>query len=192
MYTAKLSTNLTDPQCPEWEKLAQKVLGSDVHSDRKMGFFLSREALKNAFELRGKKVSISELELDQYHEVKGFPHLTISLSHTKKCGAAIIAERKDFLSVGIDVEDEGRVVKDSIRQRIAHPEDATLTNIELWCAKEAVFKAIMNTNRFEKPIEFGSIKILRDQWFHSPSGFSGEWKLESVRPFLMALAFLKN
>ena len=192
MYSWKLTTNLTNPESPEWEMLSVSTLGADVHSDRKMGFFLSREALKNALSEQGFTPSLSQLTLVNYHELKDFPQLTISLSHTKECGAALIAERKIFRSVGIDIENEGRLVKDSIRERIAHQGDINLRNIEIWCLKEAVFKALMNTGLFPKPIEFGSIEIKNGKWFHSPSQLSGEWELKTLTPFVLALAFLKN
>lgn len=192
MYNWKVTTTLTNPESPEWEMLSLSTLGADVHSDRKMGFLLSREALKSALSNRGFSPSISQLTLVNYHEVVGFPQLTISLSHTKECGAAVIAERKNFRSLGIDIEEETRIVKDSIRERISHPSDINLRNIEIWCIKEAVFKALMNTDLFPKPIEFSSIQIQNGIWTHSPSQLSGEWLLQNVTPFVMALAFLKN
>ncbi|WP_408097015.1 4'-phosphopantetheinyl transferase family protein [Peredibacter sp. HCB2-198] len=192
MYTYQLSTNLTDPECSDWNLLAESSLGSDVHSDRKMGFLLSRDALKNALKEHGQEVSTDELKLVDYHLLPKCPQLTISLSHTKTCGAAIVAERKEFRSVGIDVEEEKRVVKDSIRERISHPKDQNLRNIELWCVKEAVFKVLMNTGLFPKPIEFGSIEVQQDRWFHSPSNLSGEWKMVQTTPYVLAMAFLRN
>lgn len=192
MYTYELSTILTDPQCPDWELLSFATLGADVHSDRKKGFFLSREALKKALKNRGIEIPVLDLKLIDYHQLEKYPQLTVSLSHTKTCGAAIVAERKQFRAVGIDIEEEDRIVKDSIRERISHPNDQNLRNIELWCVKEAAFKALMNTGLFPKPIEFGSIQIGEDKWFHSPSNLSGEWKMISTRPYVVALAFLKN
>lgn len=192
MYNYQLSTTLTDPECPDWELLSLSTLGSEVHSDRKMGFLLSREALKNALKVMEMEVPIHGLILEGYHTLQDYPQLTISLSHTKTCGAALVAERKEFRAVGIDIEEETRVVKDSIRERISHPDDQNLRNIELWCVKEAVFKTLMNTDLFPKPIEFGSINIQDRKWFHSPSGLSGEWEITSIRPYVVALAFLKN
>lgn len=192
MYTYRLSSNLTNPESPEWEKLVQMSLGGDVHEERKRGFLLSREALKQALQERGIDIPVGQLTLVHYHALQGFPQLTISLSHTKLCGAAIVASRNEYRSVGIDIEEESRTVKDAIRERIAHPGDANFRNIEVWCAKEAVFKVLMNTGLFEKPLEFGSIQLTHGKWFHSPSKLEGEWKLDLVSPFVVALAFLKN
>jgi 4'-phosphopantetheinyl transferase EntD len=192
MVTLKLSKNLTDPKDPEWELLIKSTLPDDVHSDRKMGFLLSRDALKNALSDLGISTHPVDLKLTPFHQLEKFPHLTVSLSHTKELGAALVAERKDFRSIGIDIEHEARVVKDMIRERITHPEDRNLRNIELWCLKEAAFKAIMNTQKFDHPVEFSSIKIGNRRWTHSPSGLEGEWEFEIVNSIVIAKAFLKN
>lgn len=192
MTIIKLTKNLTEPQDPEWDLLTKLTLGDEVHSDRKKGFLLSRAALKNALaELRINTQPL-DLRLTSFHQLEKFPELVISLSHTKELGAALVGERKNFRSIGLDIERDERVVKDMIRERIAHPEDQNLRNIELWCLKEAAFKAIMNTRLFEKPIEFSSIKIGEKIWSHSPSKLEGEWELEVVNSIVIAKAFLKN
>jgi len=191
MHTWNLSKSLSKPNDPEWEMLIKFSLPADVHSDRKNGFLLSRQALIYALKEQGLEISAGALLLDSHSQIRNLPQFTISLSHTKVAGAALVADRKTYLSVGIDIEQEERVVKDSIRDRIAHPSDKNLRNIELWCLKEAVFKTLMNTGKFEKPLEFSSILIEDKKWAHSPSGLEGEWELELVRPFVMAKAFLR-
>ena len=104
----------------------------------------------------------------------------------------MLADRIFFRSVGIDIEREDRVVKDSIRERIAHKDDANFRNIEQWCLKEAAFKALMNTEQFEKPVEFSSICIGKESWSHSPSGLKGKWEMETIKLFVVARAFLQN
>lgn len=191
MYTWKLIKTLSNPKDPEWDLLIKLTLGDEVHSDRKMGFLLSRQALMSGLKDLHVTANIQDLILDRHSALSRFPQFTISLSHTKECGAALIAERKTFRSVGIDIEHEERIVKDSIKERVSHPEDVTLRNIELWCLKEAAFKALMNSEKFEKPVEFSSIKIENKKWFHSPSGLEGEWELELIKPFVIAKAFLR-
>jgi 4'-phosphopantetheinyl transferase EntD len=188
----KLVKTLSNPKDPQWELLIKLTLGDEVHSDRKKGFLLSREALIEALKTNHVSANISELALDSHSTLTHFPQFTISLSHTKECGASLVADRQTFRSVGIDIEHEERVVKDSIFDRISHPQDRKLRNIELWCLKEAAFKALMNSGNFEKPIEFSSIEIGNDIWTHSPSGLKGEWEMDFVKPFVIARAFLKN
>lgn len=193
MFEWKLTKNLTNPLDPEWDELARLALGTAVHPDRKMGFLLSREALKMALKSFGFDSPIRDLKLSHFHQLLLSPELTISLSHTKECGAALIGDRKDFHSLGIDLEHEERQVKDSILERIAHPDDDdSLRKIEMWCLKEACFKALMNTGKFGAPVEFSSIHVARDRWFHPPSHLEGEWRIEKVKPFVVAMAFLKN
>jgi 4'-phosphopantetheinyl transferase EntD len=192
MLVYKLTKTLTNPLDPEWDLLAHSELGDGVHSDRKMGFLLSREALKNALFEFGLSCQPKDLKLNHYDELMGLPQFTISLSHTKDWGAALVAERKDLRSIGIDIEHEERIVKDSVRERIGNKSDENLRNIELWCLKEAVFKALLNTRQFDKPVEFSSIVISKNTWFHLPSGFGGSWELETINSMVVAQAYLKN
>lgn len=191
MHTWNLTKTLSKPNDPEWEMLIKFSLPDDVHSDRKNGFLLSRQALIHALKEQGLEISAGGLQLTSHSEIRDLPQFTISLSHTKIAGAALVADRKTFRSVGIDIEQEERNVKDSIKNRISHPDDENLRNIELWCLKEAAFKTLMNTHQFEKPLEFSSICIGDGKWTHSPSGLEGEWELDLVRPFVIAKAFLR-
>jgi phosphopantetheinyl transferase (holo-ACP synthase) len=192
MQVWKLSETLTNPCDPDWDNLALLSLGSQVHSNRKKGFLLSRAALKECLIECGISLTISELTLREFHQIEGHPQFTISLSHSKDCGAALVADKNIYRSVGIDIESEDRVVKESIRERVSHPKDIALRNIELWCLKEAAFKALMNTGLFEKPIEFSSIIIKEGQWSHSPSALTGEWELDFIKPYVVARTYLKN
>lgn len=191
MVTWNLTKTLSKPNDPDWEVLIKFSLPDDVHSDRKNGFLLSRQALIYALKEQGLEISAGALQLVTHSEIRDLDQFTISLSHTKIAGAALVADRKNYRSVGIDIEQEERIVKDTIIDRIAHPADKNLRNIELWCLKEAAFKALMNTGSFDKPLEFSSICIGKKKWTHSPSGLEGEWDLELVRPFVVAKAFLR-
>lgn len=191
MHTWNLTKTLSKPNDPEWEMLIKFSLPDDVHSDRKNGFLLSRQALIHALKEQGLEISAGALQLTSHSEIRDLPQFTISLSHTKIAGAALVADRKTYRSVGIDIEQEERIVKDSIKNRVSHPDDKNLRNIELWCLKEAAFKTLMNSGSFEKPLEFSSICIGDGKWTHSPSGLEGEWELELVRPFVIAKAFLR-
>lgn len=192
MYDWKLTQSLDNPKDPEWDLLATKILGRHVHPDRKQGFLLARSALLQLLSERGIAWNISQLQLKNFSEVQDLPDLILSLSHSKTHGAALLADKSQFQSVGIDIENVEREVKASIAERIAHSADAKLRNIELWCLKEAVFKALMNTRKFPNPLEFSSIEIQDKFWSHSPSSLKGEWEIHQVGTTLVALAFLKN
>jgi 4'-phosphopantetheinyl transferase EntD len=94
--------------------------------------------------------------------------------------------------VGIDIEQEERKVKDEVAMRIAHPNDLKLRKIELWCLKEAVFKAIMNSGLCTTPVEFSSIRIQEKTWTHPSSQLKGEWELEVIKKVVIARALVKN
>jgi hypothetical protein len=192
MQCWKLAKTLSHPKDPQWEILVKDALGEALHPDRKLGFLLSREALKLCLKEQHYDLAIGQLKLGKFHQLLSCPQFTISLSHTAGWGAALLADRNIFQGVGIDVEHEERVVKASIMVRIAHPGDVRLRNIELWCLKEAVFKALMNTDKFQKPLDFSSLEISQEGWSHSPSGLSGHWELDLVKSLVIARAFLKN
>jgi 4'-phosphopantetheinyl transferase EntD len=191
MQIWKVTKTLSNPKDPEWKSLVKSSLGEGVHSNRKFGFMLSREALIMALKEAGYSCSIPHLKMEQYSGLKSFPQFTISLSHTKEAGAAVVADRQTFRSVGIDIEHEERLVKEAVIERVSHPGDLVLRNIEIWCLKEAAFKAIMNTGSFEAPVSFSSIQIEDKTWSHSPSSLQGEWELDIINQIVVARAFLK-
>ncbi|MFP5385214.1 MAG: 4'-phosphopantetheinyl transferase family protein [Bacteriovoracia bacterium] len=182
-----------NPNDPQWDLLVKLTLGENIHSERKKSFILSRRALQLCLEEQGVHLRPHELILLKYSTLKDFPEFTLSLAHTKGSGAALLADSSTYRSVGIDIESIHRPVKESVIKRVGHSDDdGSLRNIELWCLKEAAFKAIMNTGDFEKPVEFSSIRISTGLWSHSPSGVEGEWDLEIQNGIVIARAFLKN
>lgn len=192
MYSWKLVETLINPLEPEWQKLSEIVLGKDVHADRQKSYLLSREALLSCLNEWSYALKPLELNLLNYHTITSLEQFTISLAHTKNCGAAMVGERKNFRSLGIDIEHKERLVKEPIQKKISNKEDVSLRNIELWCLKEAVFKTLMNSDQFQKPIEFSSIIIGDKTWRHSLSQFSGTWELEEIKQYVVARAFLKS
>jgi 4'-phosphopantetheinyl transferase EntD len=187
-----ISETLRDPQDPDWEKLAVSFFPDGVHPNRKEGFLLSRSSLRDCLSLVEVNCPIPSLHLINHSHLRDWPQYTISLSHTNKCGAAMIAERKFFRTIGIDVEHEERIVNESILERIGQSKDLNLRNIELWCLKEAVFKTLMNTGEFDRPVDFSSICIEKNLWSHPPSNLSGKWELDLIKPYIVARSFLEN
>jgi hypothetical protein len=192
MLTFRLARALANPNDPDWRLLADHSFKGPVHSDRLSGFLLSREALRLCLEARGVSALPRTLTLKCFDELDHYSDFTISLSHTAACGAALIADRQTYRAIGIDVEHDERVVKENIRERIAHTKDIQLKNIELWCLKEAVFKVLMNAQTSDRPVEFSSIRIGDQRWFHTPSGSEGVWELERIKPYVVARAWQRN
>ena len=190
MLTYQIKKSLMPAQDSQWKQLVRNVLGEGVHVQRELGFCLAREALRACFMQRGIKLEIPELVLEKFSAVKGQNSLTISLSHAKDWGAAVVASAKEVISVGIDIEPKDRVVKPMILERISHPEDFPLHPLWLWSLKEASFKALMNTGKFEKPVEFSSLKVTQGNWQHEASNTQGEWKVEEEQGLIVALAWI--
>ncbi len=191
MLHIRLENTLNLTQETEWNRLAENTLGHNVHPNRKVGFLLSRQALIQVFCEFGKRLQVSDLRLEHFDALKDFPEYTLSLSHTAKWGAAMVGSRKQFISVGIDIEPIERVVKAAIIQRISHPSDVKLDPIVHWALKEACFKALMNTRRFDSNPEFSSILLSDKSWSH-PSGLGGKWDLEFTSELVVAKAWLEN
>ncbi len=192
MLTFRLAQSLKNPTDPEWPTLADHSFKGPVHTGRLSGFLLSREALRLCLEERGVSAPPRLLTLKSFDALHHFSDFTISLTHTSDCGAALIADRQAYRGVGIDVEHDERVVKQTIMERISHPSDSALDNLELWCLKEAVFKVLMNARASDRPVDFSSIQIGNQRWLHPQSGSEGSWELERVRPYVVARAWAKN
>ncbi len=176
---------------PDWEQLIADVLGQKVHPDRVRGFCLAREALRKELSKQGKDLKVNELHFDQFDRLKTEDSYTVSLSHTPQWGAAVLADRKTYRSVGIDIEFQARVVKTPILERISHPEDLHLPALHIWVIKEACFKSLMNTRLFDRPIEFSTLLIQDKKWIHLESGVQGEWNVKYEGELILALAWIK-
>lgn len=191
MQCWKITQTYSNTQESEWSHLTDLTLGKAVHPGRRLGFILSREALRQNLEAVGETPAVEDLILKDYHSLEKWPQYTISLSHTKNAGAALIANRANFLSVGIDVELADRVVSEAVVNRMAHPKDLNLRKLYLWSIKEAAYKCLMNSQKGISAFEFRDFCITKDSWLHVPSNLQGTWELHSPTPFVVALAFLK-
>ena len=94
-----------------------------------------RDAVRRIVDrLLGSEVAVSHLD----NGAPQVPGTHISVSHCRTFAAVAVC---DETPVGIDIEEVKRCVA-RIVNRVAHPDDDTsLTPAQLWCAKEAVFKA---------------------------------------------------
>lgn len=114
---------------------------------RKQHWQNSRLALAHCFLEEAVKTSMEtitheDLLIEKHHHLLHHPDLLVSLSHTRGAAAAILAPKSDeLLSVGIDVERADRTIKEGVLEKYDHPDDHGLNPLELWCAKEAAFKA---------------------------------------------------
>lgn len=153
------------PLTPEMIQWVENALPEQTHPERAQSFLLSRFALKMAMEkVLGREVFPDELGLKNHHQIEAYPKLFVSLSHTKDAACAWVREQSGH---GIDLERLDRPLKDAIWERVHHSEDeASLSRIELWCLKEAAFKALFNAHHINGPIAFKEIQFKKDGVWH--------------------------
>lgn len=192
MLTWKIYSATQKILSPEWEAVISDLLGVEIHSQRRIGYVSAREALRLSLLEYKIQTTPSDLELSGFDSLRKWPHFTLSLSHSKKAGAAALGLKVEYRSLGIDIELEDRFVKKDILARISHPEDIQRRPIEIWCLKEAAFKCCMNSGYFERPIEFSSIIIKENEWKHVATGLTGSVELHLLEGHVLALATMKQ
>lgn len=114
-------------------------------SDQNDAYLNSRTSLQKLLLTQGFRVNDLkvDLELINFQNLPKFPDYLVSLSHTKGAGAAVIALKNEYLSLGIDIEWNERIMKPGTEKFYRHPEDSLYeNNLELWTMKEAAFKAL--------------------------------------------------
>ena len=143
----------------------------------------------------------TELEISSYYNLKQYPQIVASLSHTRNIGAALLAKIEKYPSVGIDIELKNREVPMGAQKYFFNEHDRPDANaLEVWTKKEAAFKAlspVISNYRWKKVLLLKHIWIKGDKF-----GLLGRKrvlgkivKLErnlGDRTILISLAFLKT
>lgn len=163
-----------------------------IHPNRLAGIYSSRHSLWENLRKIDPEASLEKLQLKNYGELLHYPDVVISLSHSAIAGASALALKKEYVSIGIDIEPLERIVKASILGRVTTEKDVKLAPLSIWCLKEAIYKCVSNSGLYEGVLEFKDMEILDQRWNHSPSGLNGEWKLFDELHHRVALATLKN
>ncbi len=103
----------------------------------------SRMAIIHALQDIGISANFSELEILNNHHLKDFPETLISISHTDDFASVYLAQTNKYKSIGIDIEKINRQMKFGANRFFDNQQDQTnLSQLEVWCVKEAAFKAI--------------------------------------------------
>lgn len=143
-------------------------ISHEIHQSLESGFTNSRMALKTLLNKEGYAVSDlkSDLTLQNYRELPGYPSFYTSLSHTKEIGAAVLAMKSETKGIGIDIEWADRELKPGTEKFYVHRLDHhQLRPIELWTAKEAAFKALSPLGTFPGTLVLSKIIIQETQFF---------------------------
>ncbi|MES2856844.1 MAG: 4'-phosphopantetheinyl transferase superfamily protein [Bdellovibrionota bacterium] len=114
-----------------------------AHVKRKTEFALGRLALQKAFETQRIDLAPDELIFNGFQELLLVPGYRFSISHTDTCALVWLADSDECKGIGVDIEPSDRVLSEAVYKKLVHTQDAsTLSPIQLWCAKEAAFKAV--------------------------------------------------
>jgi hypothetical protein len=98
-------------------------------------------------------------ELVNYDYFMNIQEFTTSISHGQKAGAVISVQKTKCPGIGIDIEDESRVINDRAKKFFQNNFDTTTKEerlLYLWTKKEAAFKAIAPLDK--------TIKLLNHLW----------------------------
>lgn len=160
---------------------------------KKMGFYLSRQALFDASRTYYPEIKINELELENFSGFKRFPDLTLSISHTEEAGAAVVSSKNEHKSLGIDIENASRVPTESVLARIRNLKDINLAPIEIWVIKEAIYKCSINSGSVKGHLGFSQIEVSSPTHWNIPTqNLNGQIEIKNIDEFIVGLASIKT
>ncbi|MAE58760.1 MAG: hypothetical protein CME69_07765 [Halobacteriovorax sp.] len=157
----------------------------------------ARHALKKML----KEPEAHSINVVNHLHLKSDPNILVSLSHTKDMTMAAIGSSKDFKSIGVDIENSKRIVKPGIEKFFINAHDEILANqkdsyyLKIWCAKEAIFKAVSPLYQKEdnKVLVLKDIILNKDKTFNC-FHFKGHYDLVlkdiNQKTYLIAIAAL--
>lgn len=156
----------------QWEARAHEEL-PDVHPNRQREWALGRVALARAFKSQGIDLELGRCHWVGHQELMERPDLRFSLSHTRDWAGAVVVDAR--CGPGLDVELLGRAVPEQVQSRLQHAQDlSTLAPLELWCAKEAIYKCLPADA--QEKIWLNSIRVGRGEFTVDGFALSGSWE----------------
>jgi 4'-phosphopantetheinyl transferase EntD len=158
---------------------------------RKGHFQNSRLALSECLKGHGLQVEdIEDLTIRDHHCLKKDNQLLASLAHTRGAACAIVATQSfELHGIGIDCERQDRIIRHEILDKFSGELDDAETNLHLWCAKEAAFKASSYFWKLEKTFILKDIIIKKDI-FEIPGLLAGRLEHENVSDYLVTRAMV--
>ena len=137
---------------PEWLELVPlniKSIGEKRHRE----FAASRKALSEVCDHR----PIEQLNIVDHSHLLVDPKLKVSLSPTRGMSAAISS--REVKAIGIDIEDPNRSFNPAVSKFFLRDDDLEMSMLQLWCIKEAAFKALCPL-KIHKPVK--DVMVLKD------------------------------
>lgn len=129
-----------------WEKKQKSILSDSVHPVRLKLSVLARMSFEKLKTLHGEVFNPS-------------------YAHTDDLGLCSVTENLNEFS-GIDIERTDRVIPKESYKMFINDEDADLPPLQLWCIKEAAFKALSNSFNRTEPKLLKEITIDSNESFH--------------------------
>ena len=127
----------------------------------------SRQALAACLKKMGKDFkSPEDLTIVGHTYLENHPKMTVSLSHSRKVGAALLADRDLYPSVGIDIEFLDRKVANGAEKYFINEDDGVEVwedSLKTWTLKEAAFKAL---SPFIGEFNWPKVLVLKDIWIN--------------------------
>ncbi len=155
MFDKSLKVELFQSALPIDREASMKIgkLLKKAHPQRILSYYNSRMALLNCLANYGIKSSFGHLNIIDHHHLEHFPEYLVSISHTRDIGASVIAKIEKYSSIGLDIELSSREIPPN-SERYYHSKADILeraTQLDIWCIKEAAYKAISSSNREVNP-----------------------------------------
>ena len=160
-----------------FDKIYTEIMGNfqeagNLYSVEHANCLLGFEKLLRKFNISIR--SHDDLEQNNYHHFKKFPHILTSQAHTRGVSISAIAFTDTYKSIGIDLEKSDRIIKDITHRFFFHAKDSEgfkSDTLKLWTMKEAIYKAV-------NPLTLDKKNTLRDFYIDQDFNFFMEGRSE--------------
>lgn len=156
-YNYKILKSSELPHESKWNTLLPKDLQVAI-SGRKEGHLLTRLSLCDTLSKNYALNLKMPLFEKNFHELNESSDILFSYSHTEGFGGAVACLKKDYRSIGIDIELTTRPIDLGAKKYFINELDEAQNYnlLTLWCIKEACFKCAN--------FEFNEVKLLKEIW----------------------------
>lgn len=165
-----------------------KDVPADFMPDKKADFRLSRWCLKKLTQEENLNIS-NHLHMEESREK------LVSVTHTKELAAGALCTNPEVKSVGIDIEwSDRRMREGSFKYFVTCESELEIHSpLEIWCIKEAAFKAYSPFHDENKKIlVLTDFRIINEGQLEGPDGSTLSYGIEKKRiedkEFLLVLS----
>ncbi|MFG1591491.1 4'-phosphopantetheinyl transferase family protein [Halobacteriovorax sp. CON-3] len=168
--------------------LGQSELPEGFMADKRNDFRLSRFCLSSL-------TGLKDLSIINHLHLESDKSKLVSISHTKELAACALCTNPEVKSVGIDIEwSERKMREGTFKYFVSHERELKLhTPLEIWCIKEAAFKAYspFHDDEKEKILVLTDFEIIEQGILQGPNDSELIYEIIEEeyqgRPFKLAL-----